>query len=442
MGAEEAVRPCPGHGEAAPPILRVEPVLPPVAAPDRRTVVLDTTWTPRPDDPAAPRSIRDIAQALLVERDLIEEAADHLDGWAAASGVADALTVDGTSFWFYARLRHWMWLQGQILWLALFDAVLAEAPAACIEVGPGVDPAALEALRSISARDGLSMMVELGPPAPAVREAPPGLVERAMLLRATVAAAARSAVAMARRVARWGVRRARRVGRRLLAPTPWRRPERTAASRPRPASGGTRKRTHQEIEQERAQRLAAFTGRFETLAKEQGRLLVVLEHAEQRVEVDGQVRTMNAYLGPVADRLRGTALEPIELDIRARVKEDAGWGRFTSPDHPRLLTIDALGLAAAEMRDPVVDVDRVVDAIREAPVEVAGVDLGPELRRRVVATTRAVLANQLRSRDRIRWVLRRLRPAGILLADEYHRQDWMAAARGRRRPDRRASSTG
>ena len=150
MGAEEPVRPCPGHGEVAPPILRVEPVLPPVAAPDRRTVVLDTTWTPRPDDPAAPRSIRDIAQALLVERDLIEEAADHLDGWAAASGVADALTVDGTSFWFYARLRHWMWLQGQILWLALFDAVLAEAPAACIEVGPGVDPAALEALRSIS----------------------------------------------------------------------------------------------------------------------------------------------------------------------------------------------------------------------------------------------------------------------------------------------------
>jgi hypothetical protein len=297
--------------------------------------------------------------------------------------------------------------------------VLAEAPAACLEAGPGVEPAALEALRSIAARDGLPMSVELGPPAPVVRDGSPKA-------RMSTAGLVGSVVSLGRRVARTVVRRARRLARRLLAPTPWRRPERRGGRRS--GASGARKRTRQEIEKERALRHAALTRRFEALATEQGRLLVVLEHAEQRVEVDGQIRTMNAYLGPVADQLRGTPLEPMELDIRARVKEDAGWLRFSAPDHPRLLTIDTLGLGATEVPDPVVDVDAIVDAIREAPVEVAGVDLGPELRSRVVATTRTVLPNQLRSRDRIRWVLRRLRPAGILLADEYHRQDWLAAA--------------
>ena len=118
MGAEEPVRPCPGQGDDAPPILRFEPVLPPLLTPDRRTIVLDTTWTPPPDDAAAPRSIRDVAQALLVERDLIEEAADHLDGWAAASmpGPASMHAAGDSASTASNSASHRIWPWSHIQW--------------------------------------------------------------------------------------------------------------------------------------------------------------------------------------------------------------------------------------------------------------------------------------------------------------------------------------
>ena len=54
---------------------------------------------------------------------------------------------------------------------------------------------------------------------------------------------------------------------------------------------------------------------------------------------------MNPYLDPIVDRLRGTTLEPIVLDIRARAGNDADWERIGSGREPRLLPADALALA-------------------------------------------------------------------------------------------------
>ena len=76
------------------------------------------------------------------------------------------------------------------------------------------------------------------------------------------------------------------------------------------------------------------------------------------------------------------------------------------------------------------DVEAIADRIAasDAPLVVAGVDLGPLLAGHVAAQARNLLPRKRRAVERIRALIRRLHPAGILLADEYHRQDWLIAA--------------
>ena len=72
-----------------------------------------------------------------------------------------------------------------------------------------------------------------------------------------------------------------------------------------------------------------------------------------------------------------------------------------------------------------------VAAVRSirTPVIVHGVDLGPALVGRVSELAARWMPSKIRAVTSIRALLRRLRPAGVLLADEYHRQDWLTAAR-------------
>ena len=58
----------------------------------------------------------------------------------------------------------------------------------------------------------------------------------------------------------------------------------------------------------------------------------------------------------------------------------------------------------------------------------SGVDLGPGLAVIVSDRVAGSLGRRIVDVDRIRALLRRTHADGILLADEYHRQDWLAAA--------------
>jgi hypothetical protein len=58
----------------------------------------------------------------------------------------------------------------------------------------------------------------------------------------------------------------------------------------------------------------------------------------------------------------------------------------------------------------------------------SGVDLGPALVARVADESRRSLLAQFRGLRDVRRLLQRLRPAGVLLAVEYHRQTWLGAA--------------
>ncbi len=400
MTAERGTIVATGRGAMpGPTILRLEPAPPSEPSPGRRIVVLDTTWTaPRGGDgDAAPIGIREAARRVLAARDLIVETADLLDAWAVDSGVVDALTAEETSFWYYVRLRHWMWLQQQILWLGIVGDLVQTTGATELECAAGTDEGLVAAARLLADASGLQLRVDSDgtadtpdlPPAPAARpeSGAPGLPT-------------------GRRAVVWVNDRLRGLRHALIA----------RMSREEPMR---RRRT--------------IVSRLGRLSGQRARpLLVVLEHARQRVDSPAGPRLMNPYLGPIVDRLRGTRLDPVEIDIRAKLADDAAWELLTGPDAERLLPADAVWLSEAP-RTPDSSqawADEAADAIAasNAPIRVSGVDLGPALTARIAGEVRRTMANHVRNVGRIRRLLRRLAPAGVMLADEYHRQEWLAAA--------------
>lgn len=377
----------------------------PAAWPEDRTVtvVLDSTWTPAAELARNERliGVRGVGGRILERRDLIAETAERLDAWADASGIVDKLLVEGTSMWFYLRLSVWVWFQQRILWTAIVGELVRDVAPSRIVCEPGSDDVVIEAARLVAARDGLEIQTpEIADAEASGHAAPPPRPADATGPAATdVASIGRRAIGRLRRlVARSGD---------LPASTS-------------PTGIPARRR--------------AMTDRQEALSADPGRLLVVLEHARQRVETADGPRDLNPYLSAVVDALRGTALDPIEIDLKARVDDDTWWERLTAPDGARLLPSSAIwrageaddgGAAETGSGEPWA---ASVRAIR-TPVIVDGVDVGPALVGRVAELAARWMPAKVRAVTNIRALLRRLRPAGVLLADEYHRQDWLTAAR-------------
>lgn len=383
-GDPDAARPATDVAGGAPARIRFLPGAPDATsgpAADELAVVLDTTWFAAHHG-TAPRGIelRLLAERVLERRDLIAEAAVALDRWAEAAGAVERLALDGVSFWYEARLGHWMWLVDRLLWLAVVDDLLAEHRGVTeLVCEAGVDEPLATAVRLIGARDGLRVTVHDEAAAGTVAApaaAPPRPGRPRLLLR--------------------------RLRRRLLPPEPERR--RRAALRHVDAIARDRRR----------------------------RLLVVQAHARQRIDTPAGPRLVNPYLGPVADRLAGTRLEPFEVDIRATIDDPDAWAGLVGAAGRRSVPGDLLGALGA---DPApertrAEAERAAAAIRGCgtALDVGGVDLGPLLAHRVAGWAAANLGRRRRDVARIRALLRRLHPAGVLLADEYHRQDWLAAA--------------
>jgi hypothetical protein len=404
-------------------ILRLEPTAP-VAGSARgdsaatpeivRTAVLDTTWTVPVTASGASDVIglRDVAARVLGSRDLIAEAAKHLDAWVADSGVVDILTVDGTSFWYRWRVRHWMWLLQRVLYSAIVDELIAEVRPASIECASGTPQDLVEAARSAARRDGLGFSAEDADEAAAIEPVSPGGLDPLELVPDGTAS------------------------------------ERPAADDPLPSSMPSSRKSPPSIRvrlvrriarafgrkppvDERTRRRRLIRGRLERLRAEHGRLLVVLAHARQLVDTPTGPLWMNPYLGPIRERLRGTRLEPIEVDIRLRT-DGEGWARAEEPRGDRLLTAEVFAMAAPEEgpESGRKEAAAIADRLHEiaTPLLVDGIDLGPQLATNVEEVARRTLGPQIRQTRRIRELLRQLRPAAILLADEYHRQDWLGAA--------------
>jgi hypothetical protein len=172
---------------------------------------------------------------------------------------------------------------------------------------------------------------------------------------------------------------------------------------------------------------------MDRLASEAGqRLLVVLNHHAQRVETPSGPRMLNPYLGSVADRLAGTVLDPILIDWRLKGLSAATRERLESPGMERTLPQDVVRFQD-EPPDPafVEWATRSAGLIRDVrvPIKMCGIDLGPALAAQVGDSAMRWLPDRRQSIERLGRLIRRLHVRGILVADEYHRQDWLEAAR-------------
>jgi glycosyltransferase involved in cell wall biosynthesis len=348
-------------------------------------IVLDPTWMPPSGAPDGDvRSALSIGEDVLRTRDIGRDAMELLDGWADKADIAARTTLHGTSFWYGLRLQYWSWVLDTSLWLAVLSRVLDEHPEIARLTCPAdADEQLLEACELVTEARGLRF--EPGPP---------------------------------------GSRRKASQGNGRTPPSaPIGAPEDVLGRlrwRLRPPQIARRQRAQVDL----VERLEHSPSR---------RLLVVEAHVPQRINSPSGPRMMNAYLGPIVDKLAGTALEPIELDLRADLANDAHWERLSSPGGARRLSGYVLGLGEIPDYSPGaarLEARGLAAAIANdrTPLEVDGVDMGPSLRRVVAQRVEGGLARRLREIAEIRALLRRLRPAGILLADEYHRQEWLAAA--------------
>ena len=88
----------------------------PEPSPDTLVVVLDPAWTPtpgeRPDLVSARRLLGDVVERI----DCYDRALELVDAWADATGIADRLFVEDTTYWFRMRETMWRWLHERLLW--------------------------------------------------------------------------------------------------------------------------------------------------------------------------------------------------------------------------------------------------------------------------------------------------------------------------------------
>ena len=295
---------------------------------------------------------------------------NRLDAWADGSGVIEASTVDGLSAWYHRRLHLWRWLHERLAWLAILDLLLADGEISSIVV-EGNEPVLAEMARAVAPTRNLRVSE------PPVAESTP----------------ARREVAESSLLARL-----RRLPGRV----------RTAVRR------------------------AGIDRRLRRLATEPSRLLVLVSPGDRQVisTPDGP-RERNPFLDPVIDALAGSALEPIVLELGATTDGD-DWERLVAAAGARTIPGELLGTRFSQSGDNDTGTRVSAAAARvggiSAPLLVGAVDLGPLVKAELIRGIRGVLAGRLRDLPRMRRLLRRLHPAGILLVNEYGRPEWLAAA--------------
>ena len=391
-------------------MLRLTPKMTaPVRDPSVRLVVTDTTETRSLAGLSGPLFVRDVAERVLAERDLFAEAADLLDAWTNASGVVERMTVEGTSYWYYVRLGKWMWLVDRLLDAAIVDVLLRDARPMSLEVDAGVAPGIAAAARAAATRDGLEFH---GPESP-----------RPSAVGITDASDEAPGTSPGRAPAESSPEGA--------PPAP---PTRSLFTR---VLGRVARAFGQHQIDEKARRRAVVAARLERLGAEPVGLLVVLAHARQRIETAEGSRLINPYLGPIVERLRGSRLDPVGIEIGTRLMDEA-WDRIEADD--RLLPRDAARIAFQAANhgpgEPSSETTQASEAkaiLRDVatittPLVVGGIDLGPDLVGLIVEQTGRILPGKVRAYRQIRSLIRSVRPSGILIADEYHRQEWLAAA--------------
>jgi CDP-Glycerol:Poly(glycerophosphate) glycerophosphotransferase len=364
---------------------------PPPKAPEPTevTVVLDTAWTSPAEGGERLIGLRDLAADVLMGRDLWDEALRRLDEWAEVSGIVEAMTVDGVSYWYRRRLGAWWWLERSLLWLGIVQLLADRHRPAALETPAEGEPDLHEACRLLGELRDIEVRRTANAPQPGGQ---PGVLDAD-----EVDAALQSA----------------------------------SDEAPTTVLGRIRKRLR---DRERRRRRQAMERRLQEALARRRPLLVLTEHARQQIGIGRRSRLVNVYLDPILDRLAGTSLEPVELQLEAVVDDDASWANLAAGARHGALAGERLRKRYGQPEDReavAAEVDAMVAAIGQSTARllVGGVDVAPGLRSELQRSARNTVRSRLRERRWAQRMLAEMRPAAVLLANEYNRTEWIAAAR-------------
>ena len=341
---------------------------------DTTVVILDTSWTPSPDDRTDLVPVRPLFGAVLERVDLFDGALELVDAWAGSTGIADRLTVDGITYWFRLRETMWRWLHERLLWREVVEA-LDPSRASTSVVVPG-DEAALAEVAHLTwpAR----VLVE---PFGAQGATPPrrGRLRRLFgRVRGAIAPNSRQ-VELARREA-------------LLA-----------------------------------QRVSGIVG------GRAPRVIVLTNPATyQRVGADDGGPT-DPLFGALIPRLRDSGIEPVLFGTHLNHHRDEQWAVVEA--EPALLP-QSLLRARWSTPDDDPAADRAVAAIETAvaslpgvSLDADGIDLGPAFADALVAAATRIVRSDVQMLPRIERLVGEIAPRAILLAQEGIRTPWLIAGR-------------
>jgi hypothetical protein len=345
----------------------------PEARPDTTVVVLDTSWTPAPGDRPDLVPARPLLGALIERVDLYDQALDLVDAWAAATGIADQLTVDGVTYWFRLRETMWRWLHERLLWRGVAE-VLDPSRGMTNVVLPGDE-------------DALADVARLAWPGRVVIEPvlAPGVTppSRRGLLRRLVG----------------------RV-RRAIAPDP--------------------------RQAELARRDSVLAQRVSAIVAGPGpRVLVLTNPATyQRVGADGGIAA-DPLFGSVIPRLRESGLSPVLFGTHLNHQRNEGWAPVEA--EPALVPQSMLRARWSNPKDDlnaeqaVAAIAPAILALRRMPLDAGGLDLGPAFVDALAAAATRIVRADVQMLPRIELLIGEIAPRAILLAQEGIRTPWLMA---------------
>ena len=357
----------------------------PPPTPGQSTVVLDPAWTPGPEDRTDVVSIRPWFAAGLEAHNLFDELLRLVDRWAAATGAADRLLVEGVTYWFRVREPLWHWIHERLLWRYALAALDGDAPFELV-VAPANEGALLDVLHALGRR-----VETIGEPDP-----DPG------------AGGARPATSS------------------MSFDDPLRNVLRGVARRLRP-------RRELPATAERRQRNALLDERVAMLASLPAPRIVVLTLPGSYQRIGGAGGTSrDPNLGSVIPKLQEAGLEPIVVGIGMSRKREEDWSAFVSDERllPGYLLASRWG--RPEDDDRAAAVTRAVlggvDAMPPVALDLDGLDVRAAFVTALRSSLERLIDAEVHQLARVERLIEELAPAACLMSQEGHRTPWLMAA--------------
>jgi hypothetical protein len=347
-------------------------------------VVLDTWWTPLPDERPDVLPLRPVVERILAREDLLGGSLERLDAWASAAGLVERFAVVGATWWYRIRMAVRWDAHELLVWLRVLAEVAPAGRYATIEVPAGRTALARVARARVAAEDGPSR----------------GFDSQTRVVAMSVGADPRSPYRGLRRALR-GVRIVRSAFRSVRALGP-----------------------------SMAAHKARVDARIAGLVADPPRVLAIAwAGAFQVIRKDGRDRRMDPYLTLVLDRLEAEGSR-VAIVVQGLDHQRLGdWSVIA--DDERIVpdsiidgqAWDGPSLGAEPNRLPFV-------AGSDPPkLEVDGVDLGPAMEAAVDGYAGRWLEQQRLATRRAERFLKLMRPEAIYLDREGTRTRWIIAAR-------------